>query len=111
MDRSFVLIQSLMKVVFLYYFYRILEIIETFQRDVQLPDRNFTVALRNLLLNVRVTTEKEEQNGVYFLPEADNQLSVDLLEKIYIVASTHQINANSKQQNSVSDQETLKVAR
>ena len=58
------------------FFCRILEIIETFQRDVQLPDRNFTVALRNLLLNVRVTTEKEEKNGVYFLPEPEGQLPV-----------------------------------
>ena len=81
-------IQSLIIVVCLYYFYRILEIIETFQRDVKLLDRNFTVALRNLLLNVRVTTEKEEQNGVYFLPEADNQLPVSLLVKIYIVESS-----------------------
>ena len=56
-----------------------------FQRDVQLPDRNFTVALRNLLLNVRVTTEKEEKNGVYFLPEPEGQLPVR-----YVTVLDHQ---------------------
>lgn len=55
--------------------FRILEILEAFQRDFKLPDRNFTVTLRNLLLNIRVTTEHEEKHGVYFQPDMQVEAS------------------------------------
>ena len=59
------------------FIHRVLEIIEEFSEDFIIPDhRNFTFALRNLLLNIRVTTKNEEQNGVYFQPESQKEKEV-----------------------------------